>query len=306
MTLTITRVTGFATVQDLGRPGRMHEALASGGALVPELLVAANRAARNPDDAPAIEVHGQLVVRADAELVVGTSVLDHGIDLGSVAVLRTDEKAHVSRVSADGIVGGTHVSRMLHAGESLTIASEPRRVAYLALRGGVDAPLVLGGRGTQLSAGLGAALRTGDRLAPAGRSEIEQPIAAQRTGQDASGPAIGAFVDGGTIRVIPGPDAAAFASDALDILVAAPYRVLPTSDRVGTRLGGAPIPRATTTESSRPMVRGAIEVPRDGQPIVLGPEHPTTGGYPVVAVIAHADLGRFFATRLGGFVRFTR
>jgi 5-oxoprolinase (ATP-hydrolysing) subunit C len=46
-------------------------------------------------------------------------------------------------------------------------------------------------------------------------------------------------------------------------------------------------------------------VPRDGQPIVLGPEHPTTGGYPVIAVIASADLGRFFATRLGGIVRFT-
>jgi allophanate hydrolase subunit 2 len=51
------------------------------------------------------------------------------------------------------------------------------------------------------------------------------------------------------------------------------------------------------------MVIGAIEVPRDGQPIVLGPEHPTTGGYPVIAVIAHAELGRFFSIRLGGTVR---
>jgi 5-oxoprolinase (ATP-hydrolysing) subunit C len=300
MTLTITRVTGFATVQDLGRPGRMHEALAPGGALVLELLVAANRAARNPDDAPAIEVLGQLVVRADAELVVGTnaghSMVARGGARGDRDVDGDHDAARMLRGDADTldgsnreIVGGTHV---LRAGDTLTIASEPRRVAYLALRGGVDAPLVLGGRGTQLSAGLGAALRSGDRLAPAGVSEVDQPIAG--------------FVDHGAIRVIPGPDAAAFASDALDILVGAPYRILPTSDRVGTRLGGASILRATTTDSSRPMVRGAIEVPRDGQPIVLGPEHPTTGGYPVVAVIAHADLGRFFATRLGGFVRFTR
>jgi allophanate hydrolase subunit 2 len=52
------------------------------------------------------------------------------------------------------------------------------------------------------------------------------------------------------------------------------------------------------------MVRGAIEVPRDGQPIVLGPEHPTTGGYPVIGVIASEDLGRFFATGVGRQVRF--
>ena len=52
------------------------------------------------------------------------------------------------------------------------------------------------------------------------------------------------------------------------------------------------------------MVQGALEVPRDGQPIVLGPEHPTTGGYPIVAVIAIADLGRFHAIRLGGSVQF--
>jgi allophanate hydrolase subunit 2 len=52
------------------------------------------------------------------------------------------------------------------------------------------------------------------------------------------------------------------------------------------------------------MVIGALEVPRDGMPIVLGPEHPTTGGYPVIGVIASAELGRFFAIRLGGTVRF--
>lgn len=55
---------------------------------------------------------------------------------------------------------------------------------------------------------------------------------------------------------------------------------------------------------TRPMVRGAIEVPRDGMPIVLGPEHPTTGGYPVIGVIASDNLDRFFAIRLGGTVRF--
>ncbi len=261
MTLRIERAVGLVTIQDLGRPGRMHEALAPGGALVPELLVAANRAARNPDGAPALEVLGKLIVRADVDLVVATDA-----------------------------------PRMLRAGDELSVTSEPRRVAYLALRGGITAPLVLGGRATQLSAGIGAALRAGDWLSSAALA-IRDADPAIWPPDDAAGHA--------TIAVIAGPDQSAFAG-GLAALMAQPFRISPTSDRIGTRLEGAKIPRlGHVTEQSRPMVRGAIEVPGDGNPIVLGPEHPTTGGYPVVAVIAHADLGRFFAIRLGGQVRFT-
>jgi allophanate hydrolase subunit 2 len=105
--------------------------------------------------------------------------------------------------------------------------------------------------------------------------------------------------------VIAGPDLAAFTEAALEALTSAPYRILPTSDRVGTRLAGPVLPRRPEhPERSRPMVRGALEVPRDGAPIVLGPEHPTTGGYPIIAVIRHTDLDPFFSIRLGGEVRF--
>lgn len=71
MSLVVVRVLGLVTVQDLGRPGRMHEAVPPGGALVPELVVAANRAVGNPDGAPALEIFGRLVVRA--EVAVATS-----------------------------------------------------------------------------------------------------------------------------------------------------------------------------------------------------------------------------------------
>ena len=251
--LIVDKVLGLATVQDLGRPGRMHEALAPGGALVPELLAAANRAVGNADAAPAIEVLGRLVARAEAPVSLSTG--------------------------------------LARAGDTITVESEPRRVAYLAIRGGVAAPLVLGSTSAQLSAGLGAPLRAGDRIATAGAPETHaEPFA---------------FSDGGEIALVPGPDRDAFEPTALATLTSAPYRILPTSDRIGTRLAGPAIPRlASYVEASRPMVRGAIEVPRDGAPIVLGPEHPTTGGYPILAVIAHADLGRFFAIRLGGTVRF--
>ena len=264
MSVLVVRALGMVTVQDLGRPGRMHEGLAPGGALVPELLVAANRAAGNADGAAALEVLGHLVVRAERELTMAI-----------------DEHA-----------------RVLHPGDELTIASGARRVAYLAVRGGIDAPVILGGRGAQLSAGLGSLVRAGDRIDVGATPRA-------RHGDTGARAADAAFFEGDRIRILPGPDVAAFTEGALDVLCGAPFEISATSDRVGTRLAGPTIPRrAEWVERSRPMVRGAIEVPRDGQPIVLGPEHPTTGGYPVIAVVAQSDLGRLFARRPGASVTF--
>ncbi len=258
MSLVVVKAIGLVTVQDLGRRGSMHFAVPPGGALVPELLVAANRAVRNPDDAAGLEVQGQLVVRAEADIDVAT-------DRGEM--------------------------RELVAGDELTIESGLRRCAYLAIGGGIDAPVILGGRGTLLCAELGGPLRAGDIV---------------RSGEASGGdPRPASFNESSTVTLVAGPDLDAFASDALARLVSAPYRVLPSSDRVGTRLAGAALSRAAGyRERSRPMVIGALEVPGDGQPIVLGPEHPTTGGYPIIAVIATAELGRFFAIRLGGSVQF--
>lgn len=261
MTLVVVRALGLVTIQDLGRAGHMHEAVPPGGALAPARLIAANRAVRNPDDAPALEVLGSVTVRAAAEAVVGTD---------------------------------TTPAQTLQRGDELTIASEPRRVAYLALRGGIAAPRMLGGRGAMLSAGLGALARAGHELANAHLARV------------VPAPLPPAAPDDAPIRVVPGPDHASFADAALPTLLTATYRIQPTSDRVGTRLAGPALARTDAPERSRPMVRGALEVPRDGQPIVLGPEHPTTGGYPVIAVVASAELDRLFAIPLGGCVRFTR
>lgn len=249
MSLVITNVLGLCTVQDFGRIGRMHEGLPHGGALVRALLVRANRAVGNPDDTAAVEVLGRMTVRATAPIEVGL----------------------------DGI------SRTLDAGDEVVVASEPRRVAYLALRGGVAAPVILGSRSVHLSAGLGAPLRPNATLSAGDVAARTRPVEP--------------FVDGETIRVVPGPD-------PFPSMIAGPYKISPASDRIGTRLDGPPIARADAVDRTRPMVCGAIEVPRDGMPIVLGPEHPTTGGYPVIGVIASADLDRFFAIRLGGTVRF--
>jgi allophanate hydrolase subunit 2 len=173
----------------------------------------------------------------------------------------------------------------------LVIECEPRRATYLAIRGGVAAPTFLGSASVHVTAQLGSVVAAGQRLGSAGeavRVAATSPAANR----------------GGAIRVLPGPDAYAFAPDAIAALVSAPYRISPQSDRVGTRLVGPIIARSSAPDRSRPTVRGAIEVPRDGQPIVLGPEHPTTGGYPIIGVISTGDLDRFFTTRIGGEVSF--
>jgi len=257
VTLVVVRVVGLVTVQDRGRPGHMHEGLAPGGALVPELLAAANRRAQNPDDAAAVEVMGLVTVRAHDHTCVATD---------------------------------TMAARDLQPGEELTIASVHRRVTYLAVRGGVDVPIVLGSRSAQLSAGLGQLLRAGARIVAG-----QEPV---------SFVAPEPFLEGIPVRVTAGPDLDAFAPGAVELLTSARWLVSAASNRVGTRLEGPVLPRSAVAELSRPMVLGAIEVPLDGQPIVLGPEHPTTGGYPVVAVVSHRDMGRCFATRIGREVFF--
>ena len=251
MSLVIDTIVGAATIQDLGRRGHMHEGVPPGGAAVPTLLVAANREAANRDDAPAIEHFGMLVVRAESRIEVATP----------------------------------HGARILEPGEQYKVSSPTW--SYLAVRGGVLAPEVLGGRGSVVGLDNAArmtpkgTLRAGTRIAAA----AELPMKFARPPVLAASP----------VRVLPGPDLDAFPADALVTLCSAPYKVA-SAARTGALLDGARIPRvAGYRERSRPMVRGAIEIPSGGVPMVLGPDHPTTGGYPILAVVATDDIERVFA-----------
>jgi allophanate hydrolase subunit 2 len=287
VSVTIVELAGFALVQDLGRAGHMHEGLAPGGALVPELLVAANVAAGNAPGAPAIELYGGMAIRADGDVVVATE---------------------------DG------VRVALGVGASLRVpARRDLRVRYVAFGGGIDAPCVLGGRGAALHAGIGRALGRGERIATASptATATATTTATATAHRSSAPPLIVGAADGPSlrsgvrpttptaIRVIPGPDLERFPPDALAALLGRSWIVSANSDRVGTRLEGGVVARLDADDTlSAPLVRGAIEVPASGAPIVLGPDHPTTGGYPVLAVVARADQGHFFMRPLGAQVRF--
>jgi 5-oxoprolinase (ATP-hydrolysing) subunit C len=270
-------VRGLATVQDAGRPGRMHQGVPSGGALVAEQLALANEAVGNAPGEAGIEVFGAIRLAADEPVLVA--------DDGSGA-------------------------RRLEPGEAWSVACAGARVRYLAVRGGIDVLRVLGGRGTLLSGGFGGhegrPLQRGDALRV---GQVPQVPSASR-GLSSAGARVAAIraLDGtGAIRVVPGPDAERFAPDALDVLLGSPFEVAVQSDRVGVRLRGPLLPRADGDATiSAPMVRGAIQVPPSGEPIVLGPDHPTTGGYPVLATVVRADFGALMARPLGTSVRFSR
>ncbi|MBI5518084.1 MAG: allophanate hydrolase subunit 2 family protein [Deltaproteobacteria bacterium] len=183
----------------------------------------------------------------------------------------------------------------LRDGETLDVPPAPWAVRYLALPGGVAVPVALGARGTLLCAGVGGlqgrALRVGDLL-PA---QSPTPLGALKV--CAWDPCLGA-----PLPVVPGPDA--LPPGALEVLLGAVWTVSARLDRRGTRLEGPRLPTLCDRPGSWPMVPGAVEVPQDGVPIVLGPEHPTTGGYPVVAVLPHAARGLLAARRPGSAVRF--
>lgn len=259
----IVAVHGLATVQDAGRPGHMHEGLPPGGPLVPELLARANAAVRNAAGEAAVEVLGALTISARVDMLVA---------------------------SDDG------APERLHPGDAWTLRCAGTRVRYLAVRGGIDVPWVLGGRGTLLVAGLGGhagrPLRKTDRL-PVGASAPKN-VSIPRAPDDRA-----------PIRVVAGPDLDRFEEGALNGLFASTFEVSERSDRVGTRLLGPPMARLDNDlAASAPMVRGAIQIPASGEAIVLGPDHPTIGGYPVLATVMRADLGALMARRVGAPVRF--
>jgi allophanate hydrolase subunit 2 len=153
--------------------------------------------------------------------------------------------------------------------------------AYLCVRGGVT-----GADGANGPNGMGIGADPGT------------PAATQ--------PAVPRSLDG-PIRVWPGPRVDWFVDGALDRLVSTTWEVSATSDRVGVRLVGERLQRSRRDElRSEGIVEGAIQVPPDGQPIVMLADHPVTGGYPVIAVVDPADLGLVAQRPPGTELRFTR
>lgn len=271
-----------ATIQDQGRPGHAAEGIAVAGAADRAALRTAHRLVGNREDAAGVEVTMggfRAVALADTWFAV----------TGAWGPVRIDGR-EVDPYAAHPWPAGAelHLDWFTHGAR-----------AYLAVRGGLDAPRTAGSRSTDSLAGIGPApLRAGD----------EVPFA-----QDAAGPVPpedlhpwGAPHDDLIeVRLAPGPRADWFAPEATAALYESTWTVSNDADRVGIRLDGPRLDRARTHElPSEGMVAGALQVPPSGRPVILGPDGPVTGGYPVIAVVVDADRDMLAQARPGTRLRF--
>jgi biotin-dependent carboxylase-like uncharacterized protein len=185
--------------------------------------------------------------------------------------------------------------RALTAGEELRVPVDAERTwSYLAVRGGIAVTPTLGSRAHDTLSGLGPApIEKGTRL-PVG----EDPLTPVAVDVAPHLPSPDRF------RLWPGPRADWFDETASAHLLASAWTV-ETVSRVGLRLTGVAVRRLVTDElASEGLVAGAIQVPHDGQPVVMLADHPTTGGYPVIAVVEPGDLAALAQRRVGSTVRF--
>jgi biotin-dependent carboxylase-like uncharacterized protein len=183
---------------------------------------------------------------------------------------------------------------LLLPGEQLVLGTCTRGIrAYVSIAGGIDVPLVLGSRATDTLSGLGPRPLTRGDVLPLG--EAPPPAAT------VVGPLTPPAEDSVTLEVMPGPRTDWLVLPVFD----GEWSVAPDSNRVGVRLTGHAWPRARTGElPSEGVVRGAVQLPPDGRPVIFGPDHPTTGGYPVVGVLTDASCDLLSQLRPGQRVRF--
>jgi biotin-dependent carboxylase-like uncharacterized protein len=295
--LTILRPGTLASVQDLGRHGHRQLGICPGGALDSLALVLANRLVGNPDGAAGLEfTMGGCELRFEAATRIAISGDDFdarldgaplwpcwSVPVGAGQVLR------LGRVNRSGLKKGLRT--------------------WLAVAGGIDVPVILGSRSTDLKAGFGGhegrVLRAGDRLAlgPTGLGAEQlarRPFGLRLPEWDPDG-TDGAIV----LRVMPGPEYEQFMVASRDLLWGEPWRITPQSNRMGSRLEGAELKRRRNTDMlSSGVIPGTIQVPPSGQPIILMGDAQTTGGYPRIGVVIRADLWKLAQAPLDGRLRF--
>ncbi|CAM4337123.1 5-oxoprolinase subunit C family protein [Paenibacillus tarimensis] len=299
MSMAVVKPGLFTTVQDSGRPGWRSLGVTAGGAMDSYALRAANLLAGNLPGAAGLEM-----TLSGAELEVQEDLL--------IAITGANMTP-----SADGEELPMWRPVWIRRGTCLKFGSAVEGCrTYLAAAGGIKVPKVLSGRGTDVRAGFGGLegrpLIAGDLLS-AGKVEPERSQWAARWTEKLGKQAAAegrrwaapswyalpeAYAGGGKIegchilRVIAGAEYSSFTKASLEALFTAPYLVSSSSDRMGCRLTeGARLERTVQGEVlSRGIVPGTVQVPPEGQPIVLGADCQTTGGYPVIAHVISADL----------------
>lgn len=259
--LVVLRPGPLTTVQDAGRPGQAALGVGRSGAADRRAYGLANRLVGNPPGAAVLEVtFGALEVRARGDLLVATTGARCAGPWPHAAPTR------------------------LRDGEVLRLGPPVTGVrTYVAVRGGLDVEPVLGSRSTDVLAGLGPPVPVAGDLLPVGAASGPLPVVDVAPVAD---PPAGDVV----LTVLPGPRRDWF-DDAAWARLTSRWEVTSESNRVGLRLDGPPLTRTSEGElPSEGMVRGAVQVPPSGLPVLFLADSPVTGGYPVIAYVADEDV----------------
>lgn len=277
---------GFATtVQDLGRYGYSHLGISPAGAADSLSFRVANLLVGNDENAAALEMTltgATLQFEQPAIVAVAGAECSVELDGRSISCARSAQAQAGSLIKIGRMTDGAR--------------------AYLAVQGGIDVPPAMGSASTHLSAKFGGfegrLLRRGDRL------YVRSAKGRARSTKSARLPLVGQPGDK-ILRITRGSQQDWFDSDAFATLFSNPFLVTDQSGRTGLRLKGSTIhPRITAQLLTDGVPLGAIQIPPDGQPIILSIDQQTTGGYPKIANVIAADLHLVGQLRARDPVRF--
>lgn len=278
----------LTTVQDLGRPGYLRYGIPPSGPLDRTSFVLANRLVGNPDSAAALE----------------STVMGPWLQMTGESVIAVTGAEVPVTVNNQPVPRWTPVP--VRPGDVVKLGAARRGMrAYVAFRGGIDVPPVLGSRATYLRGTLGGfqgrQLREGDRLSLLPAAAAAGPSRSRGVRPEM----IPAWGDEAEARVVLGPQADRFTREGIEAFLGEPYEMTPDSDRMGARLRG---PAVTHTRGhdivSDGVPLGGIQVVGDGQPIVLLVDRQSTGGYTKVATVCSFDIGRVGQLQPGQRIRF--
>ena len=293
MTAVVTRAGFLTSVQDLGRTGFRQFGVSTNGALDPLALRVSNLLVGNDEGAAGLEITlGGLKMRFEDERIVAWCGGEFDVRIGSRAL----PAGHVAHVQA---------------GDELKFGrAQSGCRCWLAFSGGIDAPVVLGSRSTDLRANFGGlegrALRDGDQLS-LGEFRRSQTAATEDISSWA-GPLdwVSPAKRNPLLRFICGVDWDRFNASTLQRFTGEAFAVSPDSDRMGVRLDGPELKRRDETDLiSEAVAPGTIQVPPSGKPILLLGDCQTIGGYPKIAHVITVDLGVAAQLRAGDRVRFS-
>jgi len=279
--LVVTSIGPASSVQDGGRPGSQRYGLTPSGAVDRLALAAANTLVGNKLFAAAIEI---------GPFAAAFSVRGGAVRVALAGASRSAEIA--------GRAVAFDMSTTVADGETLTLGfAKGGSFSYLAIEGGIEGEPTFGSLAVNARAGLGSPyprpLQSGDELqtqpaSVAPERRIELPA-----------------IPDAPIRIVFGPQDDEFSDDARKLFLDSEWKVSATSDRMGYRLEGPAIKHLHGHNIvSDGTVNGSIQVPGAGQPIVLMPDRGTSGGYPKIAAVISADLGRFAQIPAGRAFRF--